>query len=210
MIKVIITDDHPLVRRGIRQIISDLPDIKVTGEAGSGSELITLVREQAFDIVLLDISLPDRDGLEILNQIKHEFSELPVLMLSMYPEEQYAIRALKGGASGYLTKAAVPDELVIAIRKIAAGGRYITLSLAEKLAADLLKPAAELPHKNLSNREYRVFVLLAQGRTISEISNKLFLSDKTITTYRSRLIEKMGIKTNAELARYAATNKLVD
>jgi len=210
MIKVIITDDHPLVRRGIRQIISDLSDIEITGEAGSGSELITLVRQQSFDIVLLDISLPDRDGLEILNQIKHEFSELPVLMLSMYPEEQYAIRALKGGASGYLTKAAAPDELVTAIRKIAAGGRYITPSLAEKMADDLLNPAAELPHKKLSDREYQVFLLLAQGKTISEISNKLSLSDKTITTYRSRLTEKMDMNTNAELARYATINKLIN
>ena len=210
MIKVLIADDHPLVRRGVRQIISDFPDIEMTGEAGSGSELMTLIQEQTIDVVLLDISMPGRDGLEILKQIKQEFPTVYVLMLSIYPEEQYAIRALKAGAAGYLTKAAAPDELVIAIRKIAAGGRYVTSSLAEKLAANLLKPITELPHKTLSDREYQVFLMLSSGRTVSEIAVELSLSDKTISTYRSRLIEKMGMKTNAELAPYAIMNTLID
>ncbi len=210
MIKVLIADDHPLVRRGVRQIISDFSDIEMTGEAGSGSELMTLIQEQIVDVVLLDISMPGRDGLEILKQIKQEFPTVSVLMLSIYPEEQYAIRALKAGAAGYLTKAAAPDELVVAIRKIATGGRYVTASLAEKLAADLLKPIAELPHKTLSDREYQVFLMLSTGRAVSEIAVELSLSDKTITTYRSRLMGKMGMKTNAELVRHAIINKLID
>lgn len=199
-----------MVRRGIKQTISETNDIKIAGEAGNGPELLALLRKQKADLLLLDISMPGHNGLDVLKQIKVEFPALKVLMLSIYSEEQYAVRALKSGAAGYLTKASAANELIIAIRRVARGGKYITASLAEKLADDLLQPESELPHETLSDREYQVFLLLAAGITVSKIAGELCLSAKTISTHRTRLLEKMNMKSNADLARYAVSKKLVD
>ena len=210
MIKVIITDDHPIVRQGIKQVLEDCSDIKVMDEAREGNELIKKIIENDYDVILLDISLPGRNGLDLLKEIKSLKPNLYVLMLSMHPEEQYAIRALKLGASGYLTKSSITDELISAIRKAAQGKKYITPSLAEKLAFNIDIDSDKPLHFSLSDRELEVMCLLAQGKTLSEIANELSLSSKTISTYRERILEKMGIKNTAEIIRYAIKNNLVE
>lgn len=209
MLKILIADDHPVFRRGLKQIIAETTDIVVADEAADGLEVLNKVKVGDFDVVLLDISMPGKTGIEVLAQLKYERPKLPVLMLSMHPEEQYAVRALRAGASGYLTKESAPDELVAAIRKVSTGGKYVSSSLAERLAS-LLQKAEQLPHDILSRREYQVMCLMASGKTVSEIAKELSLSVKTISTYRSRILEKMEMKNNAELTRYAINNSLID
>jgi DNA-binding NarL/FixJ family response regulator len=208
-IKILIADDHPIVRAGFKQVISDMPDMLVADEAGNGQEVLNLIGKKDYDLVLLDISMPGRSGLEILKDLKSEKPKLPVLILSIYPEEQYAIRALRAGASGYMTKASAPNELILAIRKISEGGKYISASLAEKLAYYLDGDAAKPPHETLSDREYQVMLMIASGKTVTEIANELCLSVKTISTYRTHILEKMKMKNNAEITLYAVQNKLV-
>ena len=210
MIKILIADDHPIVRQGLKEIIEVTPDMMVGDEASNGQEALEKVRKNDFDVVLLDISMPGRSGLDILKELKSEKPELSVLILSMHPEEQYAVRVLKAGASGYLTKESAPDELIAAIRKTSKGRKYIPSSLAEKLALYLEIDDERPLHETLSDREYEVMRMIASGKTISEIAKKLFLSVKTISTYRSRILEKMRMKSNAELIHYALKNRLVE
>jgi two-component system invasion response regulator UvrY len=210
MIKVLVADDHPVVREGLKQILSEAQDIDVAAEAEDGHELLEKVRKQAFDVVVLDLTMPGLMGLDALKQLKSEHPNLPILILSIHPEEQYALRVLRAGASGYLTKASAPDRLIGAIRKVHRGGNYVSSSLAERLADELRGDITKLPHEFLSDREYQVMCLIASGKTVTEIGDQLALSVKTVSTYRSRILEKMRMKTNAELTHYAIENKLVD
>jgi len=209
MLRILIADDHPVVRRGLRQIVADSRDMAVVDEATNGWEVLSKVRVSDYDVVLLDIAMPGMDGLDVLTQLKHEKPRLPVLMLSMYPEEQFAIRAFRAGASGYVTKESAPDELVGAIRKVSTGGKYVSSALAEKLALDLERGGKQPPHETLSDREYQVMSLIASGKTVTGIARELSLSVKTISTYRSRILEKMNLKNNAELTNYAIKNGLI-
>ena len=210
MIKILIADDHSVVREGLKQIVQEAGDMLVGGEAANGHEVLQLINKDDWDVVLLDINMPGKSGMDVLRQLKHEKPRLPVLMLTMYPEEQYAVRALKAGASGYLTKESIPDELISAIRKVASGRKYISASLAEKLAYDL-DVDTEVPlHETLSDREYEVMCLIAKGETVKTIGDKLCLSIKTISTYRTRILEKMKMKKNAELMHYAIRHQLVE
>jgi DNA-binding NarL/FixJ family response regulator len=210
MIKVLIADDHPIVRQGLRQILAGIPDMAVAGEAVNAQETLDQVRAGGWDVLVLDITMPDRSGFDILKELKHEQPDLPVLVLSIHAEEQFAVRVLKAGASGYLTKENAPAELVKAIRKVVGGGKYISPSLAETLAAGL-DTASERPrHETLSDREFQVMQMMASGKTLAEIAETLSLSAKTISTYRTRLLEKMNLKTNAEIIRYAIENELIE
>ncbi|MGI9535099.1 MAG: response regulator [Thermodesulfobacteriota bacterium] len=209
MIKVLIADDHPVVRMGLKLILKNEPDISVEYEAKTAKETITFIRKEKFNIVLLDISMPDRSGLDVLAQLKRQYPELPVLILSMHSEDQYATRVLKAGAAGYMTKDSAPEELVKAVRKVTSGGRYVSPSLAEKLAYDLTNQFDKSMHENLSDRELQVMCMIADGKTITEISNELYLSVKTVSTYRSRILKKMNMKNNADLIRYSIENKFV-
>jgi two-component system, NarL family, invasion response regulator UvrY len=209
MIRVLIVDDHTIMRQGLKQILAETRDIVVMAEACNGQEAIEQVRQAAFDVVLLDVSMPAMDGFSTLGLIKQECPDVRVLVLSMYPEEQYAVRLLKMGAAGYLTKESASDELIGAIRKIAEGRRYITLALAESLAF-ALGPEAEQPiHELLSDREFQVMQAIASGKSVSDIAGELALSVKTVSTYRARILEKMGLKTSAEIMRYAMQEGLV-
>jgi DNA-binding NarL/FixJ family response regulator len=210
MIKILIADDHPIVRAGLKQILAEASDIEVTVEAADGHELLRLIRKGGIDVVLLDISMPGLTGLDALKQIKTENPDLPILILSMHPEDQYGIRVLKAGAAGYLMKSAAPDQLVGAIRKVYRGGRYVSPSLAEKMAFGLQAGASGLPHEALSDREYQVLCMIASGKTVKEIGEELALSEKTISTYRTRVLEKMNMKSNSELTHYAIKLDLVD
>ncbi|MBN2289729.1 MAG: response regulator transcription factor [Candidatus Glassbacteria bacterium] len=210
MTRIIIADDHPIVREGLKKILEKTNDILVAGEAGTGEELLGLVRESDCDIVLLDITMPGRGGLEILEQLRAEKPGVKVLVLSVHPEEYYAVRVLKAGASGYLNKEKAPAELIKAIRKVALGGKYVSPALAEMLAFELETGRDRTPHELLSNREFQVMCLIASGKTVSQVAAELSLSVRTISTYRSRILEKMKMKSNAELTRYAIKNQLVD
>jgi len=210
MIKILVADDHAIVREGLKQIIADIPDMVVADEASSGQEVLEKASKHDYDLVLLDITMPDRSGLDILKELKSQRPELHILVLSIHPEEQYAVRVLKAGASGYLTKESAPDELITAIRRTALGGKYISSSLAEKLAFDLETGAEKPLHQTLSDREYQVMCMLASGKTVKEIAEELLLGIKTISTYRYRILQKMQMKNNAELIRYAILNRLVD
>jgi DNA-binding NarL/FixJ family response regulator len=210
MVKILIADDHPIVRKGLKEILAEHPDMKVLGEAQNSQEVLNLIRKENWDVVVLDITMPGRDGLDVLKDMKKVRPKLPVLVLSIHPEEQYGVRALKAGASGYLTKESAPDRLVSAIRKILERGKYVSPSLAEKLAFDLERDTDRLPHEGLSDREYQVLALIASGKPVGEIGRELSLSAKTISTYRSRILGKMGMKNNAELIQYAIRNKLVE
>jgi two-component system invasion response regulator UvrY len=210
VLKILIADDHPVFRRGLRQIIEEAPDLIVIAEAADGAEALLKARAGSCDVVLLDITMPVKNGIDTLSQLKHERPALPVLVLSMHPEEQYAVRALRAGAAGYLTKESAPEELVAAIRKVCAGGKYVSASLAEHLASIVLREGESLPHDTLSRREYQVMCLIASGKTVSEVARELTLSVKTVSTYRARILEKLQVKNNAELMRYATQNQLVE
>jgi len=211
MTKILIADDHAIVRKGLIKILMESDAWTSVDEAGSGQEALDRVLKGSYDLVLLDISMPGRGGLDVLKEIKERLPFLPVLMLSMHPEKEYALRSMRAGASGYLTKDNVPEELVRAIRKVLSGGRYVTASLAEILAFEVEKKdhAGRLPHEILSNREYQVLRMIASGKTVSEIAGELFLSVKTVSTYRSRILEKIRAKNNVELTRYAFENRLI-
>jgi two-component system invasion response regulator UvrY len=209
MIKVLIADDHTLVRKGLKQILLETKDFEDVDEANDGKETINKISKKNYDLVLLDISLPGRSGIDVLKQLKCLKPDLPVLILSMHPEEQYAVRSLRAGAAGYLTKESAPDELIDAIRKVAGGRMYITASLAEKLAEEIGPASGKLLHERLSDREYQVMCMIASGKTVKEIAEILNLSVKTISTFRSRLLKKMYMDNNAQLTHYAVKHNLV-
>jgi two-component system, NarL family, invasion response regulator UvrY len=206
-LRVLIGDDHRIVREGLKQILADAPDVRVVAEAQTGPEVLAQVAQlqagAGLDLVLLDIALPGIDGLDVLQQIKREHPRLPVLMLSTYPEKQYAVRCIKLGASGYLNKSADPDDMLAAVRKVAAGGVFLTASTAEALAAAVGQGGAQAGPEALSHREHQVYRLLTQGRTVSEIGAQLGLAPNTVSTYRARILEKTGTKNDVELALYA-------
>ena len=210
MIRVLVADDHAILRRGLAQIISEAGDMQVCAEAETGAQAVRLAREHKLDVVLLDITMPDRNGLDTLKQLKKENPKLAVLMLSMHPEEVYALRAIKGGASGYLTKQSAPALLVTAIRQVAGGRRYISPAVAEALAGTIADGPERTPHASLSDREYETMRLIASGKTLTAIAAEMHLSVKTVSVYRARLLEKMHLKNNAELTHYALKNHLVD
>ena len=210
MVRVLIADDHAIVREGLKQILADTGDIVVAGDAGSGGDAIRMARAASFDVLLLDISMPDRSGIEVLKQVRQEFPKMAVLMLSMHREDQYAIRSLKAGAAGYLNKQSAPDELVNAIRQVAQGRKYISPALAQQLANQVGDDHALPLHETLSDREYQTMMMIAAGKTVSEIALELVLSVKTISMYRTRLLQKMKLRHNAELTHYAIRNQLVE
>jgi len=209
LIKVLIADDHAVVRQGLKQILAETSDMVAGGEATNTQEVIDKVRRENWDVLVLDITMPGRGGLDIIKELKHEKPRLPILILSMHSEDQFAVRALKAGASGYMSKESAPELLVKAIRKVYSGGKYISASLAEKLAFDLGTDSERPPHEKLSDREFQVMCMIASGKTVKEIADRLSLSVKTISTYRARILEKMKMKTNAELTHYAIRNQLV-
>jgi len=210
MIRILVADDHQIVRAGLKDLLSDFHDLTIAGEAASGAQVIKMVRESAWDIVLLDVSMPGMNGVDTLKQIKRFKPELPVLIFSMHPEDSYAVNLLRAGASGYLSKACEAAELVAAVRRVLAGRRYISPSLGEQLAGDLNGESEKAPHTGLSEREFQVFCKLAHGQVVSEIADELCLSAKTISTYRTRILEKMGMKTNANLTYYAVKYGLME
>jgi two-component system invasion response regulator UvrY len=210
MIRVLVADDHAVVRRGLRQILAETQDILVGGEAATAPDVLRLVRDERWDVVVLDINLQGDNGLEILAEIQRDKPELPVLILTVYSEEQYAVRAVRAGAAGFLTKESAPDKLIEAVRKVAGGGRYVTAALAERLASIVAAKHDGAPHERLSNREFEILKLIASGKTVSEIARALSLSVKTVSTHRTRILAKMSAKTNAELTHYAVKNKLVE
>ncbi len=209
MIKVIIADDHAVVRKGINQILDDVQDINITGEASNGNELISKIIREDYDVVILDISMPGRDGLDVLKEIKSIKPKLPVLIFTIYPEDQFALRILKAGASGYINKEEEPEIIIEAIRRLNEGRRFISDDVAEMLASKLGKRQDKLIHETLSDREFQVMSLIASGLTVSQIARKLSLSTNTVSTYRNRILEKMRMKTNAEVTHYAIKNNLV-
>lgn len=209
-LRVLIADDHAIVRQGLRQILSDTPDLEVAGEADNGVAAIQLARQQPWDVMLMDVSMPDRNGIDALKIIRKEFPRLPVLILSMYPEDQYAIRALKAGAAGYLTKQSAPEQLVHAIRQVASGKKYVSAALALELADAISDDSERPPHEKLSDREYQTLCLIASGKTLTQIGEELNLSVKTVSVYRARLLEKMRLHNNAELTHYGLKHGLVD
>ncbi len=209
MIRVLIADDHPVVRLGLRQILAESADIELGAEVGSAEEVRDAVRERRWDVVVLDISLPGGNGIELIAEIRRERPETRVLILTVHSEEQYAVRAIRAGAAGFLNKESAPEKLTEAIRKIASGGRYVSPQLAETLASLLAGESQGPPHERLSDREFEILKLLASGKTVSQVAEELSLSVKTISTHRSRILQKMGMKTNAELTHYALRNGLV-
>lgn len=213
MIHVLVADDHAIVRRGLVDILSGAPDVEVAGEAASGPEALESARVgvdgRPFDIVVLDLSMPGPSGVDVLKQLRAEQPVVPVLILSAHPEDQYAVRVLRAGAAGYLSKDSAPDDLVTAVRKVAAGGRYVSPGAAEALLLHLDRDPEEPVHQRLSDREFQVLRRLAQGEAVGEIADALSLSAKTVSTYRSRLLEKMGLRSNADLARYAIEHGLI-
>jgi DNA-binding NarL/FixJ family response regulator len=209
-IKILIADDHAIVREGLKQIVAEEKDILVAGEAENSEQLMELLNKEKWNLVVLDINMPGKSGLEALKDIKLQYPELPVLILSMFSEDQYGIRAIKAGASGYLKKVSAPTELVTAIRKIVAGGKYINSSLAEKLAEKLGESGKTSLHEKLSDREYQIMCNIALGKSAEEIAQEFSLSINTVYTYRNRILEKMSMKSNVELTQYALSNKLVE
>ena len=209
MIRIITIDDHAVVRRGLKQIIEEEPDMKVVGEAGDGRDAISVIRQTAREIVILDISLPGISGIEVLHHLRHEHPDLPVLIMSMHEEEQYALRVLKAGASGYLKKDSIPEELIKAIRKIIAGKKYISPSFSETLIPG--QKLSEKPlHENLSDREFQIMCMIARGKALKDIGEALCISGKTVSTYRTRILEKMRMKTNADMVSYALKHELIE
>ena len=208
MIRIAIADDHAIVRKGLRQILADTNDLAVTGEASSADELLTLLRAQPFDVVVLDLTLGSRDGIDLLKIIKSEFPRLHVLILSMHAEDLFAIRALRAGARGYIQKEGAPEELVSAIRRIAAGRTYVSPAMAERITKDLMRGSEKLPHERLSDREFEVFRALGSGKSVTAIANDLNLSVKTVSTHRSRILDKTGLRNNAEIVGYVHAHHL--
>jgi len=208
--KVLIADDHPVVRHGLKQILAADPEMVVVGEAKNGGEVLELARKLEWDVAILDYSMPGRSGVELLSELKREFPQRPVLILSMHPEELHARRVLKAGGAGYMNKESAGEELVAAIRKVVGGGRYVSASLAEKLAVELAPDAQKPPHETLTDREYRVMWLLASGKPIKQIAKEMFLSPSTISTYRIRILRKLGLATNAALVHYAVKHQLIE
>jgi len=208
--KILIADDHSIVREGLKQYVKKLDEVKLIDEAVNGNEAWTKIKNEAYDLVILDISMPGMSGLDVLQKIKESDLQTHVLILSVHPLEQYAVRAIKMGASGYLSKDSAFEELTVAIKKIASGGRYIGTAFAEQLAFSGFDSGNGFPHEKLSEREFQVMVMLASGKSVTEISKEIFLSDKTISTYRVRILEKMGMKKNAELTLYAIKNNLIE
>ena len=209
-IRVFIADDHAIVREGLKQILADSPDIIVAGESENGLDAIKLFRKSKCHVMLLDISMPDKSGIDVLKQVRKENPEMAVLMLSMHREDQYAIRSLKAGAAGYLTKQSAPKELVTAIRQVAGGQKYVSAALAQELAAQVGEDHATALHDTLSDREYQTLTMIASGKTVSVIAEELSLSVKTISEYRARLLVKMKLKNSAELTHYAIKNQLIE
>jgi two-component system invasion response regulator UvrY len=210
MIKVLIADDHAVVRRGLRQILSETSDILVAGEASTVQEVRELVREQRWDVVVLDITMPGGSGLDLLTELRRLSPNPRVLVLTVYPEAQYAVRAIRAGAAGFLTKESAPEQLIAAVRKVAVGGRYVSNELAEALASLVAGEAQGAPHERITDREFEVFKMLAAGRTVSQVAQELALSVKTVSTHRTRILKKMEMKTNADLTQYAVRNALVE
>ena len=209
-IKILIADDHAIVREGLKQIAAEEKDIVVAGEAENSEHMMQLMENEQWSLVILDINMPGKSGLEALKDIKQLYPNLPVLILSMFSEDQYGIRAIKAGASGYLKKVSAPTELVTAIRKIVSGGRYINQSLAEKLAEKFDQKEKELPHDKLSDREYQIMCNIALGKSAEEIAEELSISINTVYTYRNRILDKMSMKSNVELTQYVLSNKLIE
>ncbi len=209
MMRIVIADDHAIVRHGLRQIVEDEQDMCVVGEAGNGEELVALLRQQPCDIVVLDVSMPGASGLDVLKWIKADHPRLPVLILSIHPEDQYAVRVLRSGAAGYMTKDSAPEELVKALRKVSHGGRYVSEAFAEKLLLELDSDGEKKVHDTLSDREYQVMCSIARGRSVAQIAEELSLSVKTISTYRTRILEKTKLRSNADIIHYAIQNNLL-
>lgn len=209
MIRIVIADDHTLMREGLKRILESTDDIEVVGEATDGFGVLAHVRKGGFDLLLLDLSMPGRSGIDLIRQIRTESPKLPVLVLTMYEEEQYAIRSIRAGAQGYLTKESAGTQLVHAIRKVASGKPYISIEVAEQLALDIMTPEKPLPHSQLSNREFEIFNLLAQGKTVTDIGQRLHLSVKTVSTHKSRILNKMGMHSISEIVRYAVAHNLL-
>jgi two-component system, NarL family, invasion response regulator UvrY len=210
LIKVLIADDHAIVRRGLRQILAETSDIVVGGEAASAAEVLLMARAERWDAVILDVTLPGGSGMDVLADLRRERPALPVLILTVHSEDQYAVRAIRGGAAGFLTKETAPERLVDAVRKIAAGGRYVSPEVAEKLASFVSTDERGAPHERLSNREFEILKMIASGKAVSQIALELSLSVKTVSTHRARMLKKMEMRTNAELVHYAIRNRLVE
>lgn len=209
MIRIVIADDHTLMREGLKRIFEGNDEITVVGEAIDGFSVINQVRKGGFDMLLLDLSMPGRSGIDLIRQIRTEAPKLPILVLTMYEEEQYAVRSIRAGAQGYLTKESAGDQLVNAIKKVASGRPYISMEVAEQLALGIMTPENEMPHTQLSDREFEVFNLLASGKSITDIGAQLHLSVKTVSTHKSRILTKMGMHSLAEIVQYAVTHNLL-
>jgi DNA-binding NarL/FixJ family response regulator len=210
MIEVFVLDDHPIVRQGLEKILEEESDMRVTGQAGTCAELMGLLETRTPDVIILDITMPDRSGLDVLKDLRAMYPKIPVLIMSVHDERHFATRSIKAGAAGYLNKMSVSDELVSAIRRVIGGRKYISLTVAEQLAQELDKPRNGMPHEALSDREFQVMCMIASGLKTSEIAEQLSISPKTVSTYRERLLEKMGMRTNTELAQYAVKNNIIE
>jgi len=210
MIHILIADDHAVVRHGLRKILSDFPDMSIDGEASDAAELMKVVGQRKWDVLILDISMAGRSGIDAFEDIRRRYPKLPVLFFSLMPEEQFAARLLKAGAAGYVTKDSPTEELVAAIRRVSSGRKYLSPAMAERIAAGLGTPGEGLPHETLSRREFQVFRKLAAGKPLTMIAGELFLSPKTVTTHRARILEKMSMRSNAELTRYAIAHGLIE
>jgi len=208
--RVLIADDHAVVRQGLRHILASIPELNEIAETADGEETLSRVRAEPWDVLVLDMSMPGRGGLDILKEVRRERPATRVLVLSMHPEDQFAVRLLKAGAAGYLNKESAPDELVTAMRKVISGGKYVSPTLAERLAFDLDQDSDRPAHEALSDREFQVLQMLAAGQSVAEIATVLMLSPKTVSTYRARLLDKLGLKSNAELIHYAIQNNLIE
>lgn len=210
MIKIMLADDHSIVRAGLKQVLGEAADCSVIGEASNGNEVLAMLREQRPDVLLLDMSMPGRSGIDLIKQLKGDYPKLPILILSMHKEEQYAVRAIKSGAAGYLTKESAAEQLVGAVRKVASGGVFISPTVAERLALEYGPLREESPHTSLSDREYQIFQMIVAGTTITAIADALSLSVKTVSTHKSRILQKMGKSSSAELIHYAIDHQLFD